>query len=158
MFGRAKGGSEKGRGGGVSVIGAGMTVSGDVATEEELRVDGRIDGNVRCGALELGDEGAIAGDIEAEEARIAGEVRGKVSARAVVLEAGARVSGDVCYESLAIAAGARVEGRLSHRGGEGGEAPATGKAPMPRAPARSRGAAAAKAGTVAELFPQAAAE
>jgi cytoskeletal protein CcmA (bactofilin family) len=158
MFGRSKGGTEKGRGGGVSVIGAGTAVSGDVATDEELRVDGRIDGNVRCAALDLGEEGAISGDIVAEEARIAGEVRGKVSARSVVLEAGARVSGDVAYESLAIAAGARVEGRLSHSGGGGGaQADPAIEPPMPRAPARSRSAA-AKRGTVAELFPQAAAE
>ncbi|HEX9932288.1 MAG TPA: polymer-forming cytoskeletal protein [Allosphingosinicella sp.] len=157
MFGRGQGSSEKARrGGGVSVVGAGMVVSGDVATEEELRVDGRIDGNVRCGALDLGEEGAIAGDIEAEEARIAGAVRGKVSARSVVLEAGARVSGDVAYESLAVAAGARVVGRLSHRGDDGAEAAPAGEVARPRAPARSR--AAAKAGTVAELFPQAAAE
>jgi cytoskeletal protein CcmA (bactofilin family) len=133
------------RSGIVSMIGADMKVSGDVATEDELRVDGRIDGNVRCGSLDLGDGGTITGDIACDEARIAGTVHGKVDARVVVLEAGAKVTGDVQYESLAIAAGARVDGRLGHRDG----AAAAPARPVPRTRA-------SKGGAVAELFPQAA--
>lgn len=147
MFGRdAKGSGEKVRRGcTVSVVGADMVVSGDVSSEEELRVDGRIEGDVRCRALDLGEGGTIEGDIAAEEARIAGTVSGKVDARMIVLEAGARVTGDVQYESLAVAAGARVDGRLGHR---------DGAAAAPERPARP--ARAAKSGAVAELFPQAA--
>ena len=140
MFG--KGARELGekarRGGIVSVVGADMIVSGDVSTEDELRVDGRIEGDVRCGVLDLGEGGTIAGDIAAEEARLAGTVRGKVDARVIVLEAGARVTGDVVYETLAIAAGARVDGRLGHR---------DGAAAAPERPERL-----AKGGEVAELF------
>jgi len=147
MFGRIgrESGEKAGRGGIVSVVGADMTVSGDVSTEDELRVDGQIDGNVRCGVLDLGGGGTIAGDIAAEETRLAGTVRGKVDARVVVLESGARVTGDVRYESLTIAAGARVDGRLGHRDA----AAATPARTAPRA-------VASKGGAVAELFAQAA--
>lgn len=103
------------RGGVVSVIGADVVITGDIAAADELRVDGRIEGNVRCGALEQGAGGAIAGDIAAESARIAGTVEGKVSVGTLVLEAGARISGDVSYDSLSIAPGARVDGRFAHR-------------------------------------------
>jgi cytoskeletal protein CcmA (bactofilin family) len=116
MFGksdRQKGGAEARRGGGIlSVIGADVVIAGDVATSEELRVDGRIEGNVRCGALDQGEAGEIRGDIEAETAQLAGTVAGKVTVRALVVEATARISGDVGYETLSIAAGARIEGRL----------------------------------------------
>lgn len=151
MFGKAlrENGDKARRGATVSVIGADMEVSGDVSTDDELRVDGRIDGNVRCGTLDLGEGGAIAGDIAAEEARLAGTVHGRVDARVVVLEAGARVTGDVRYESLAIAAGARVDGRLGHR-----DKDAAAQAPVRSAP-RAR-AAKGSGGAVAELFPQAA--
>jgi cytoskeletal protein CcmA (bactofilin family) len=119
MFGRAgrAAGDRPKRSATVSVVGADMEVSGDVTTEEALRVDGRIEGNVRCGVLELGEHGTVAGDVLAQEVHIAGRVLGRVEARVVALEAAARVSGDVCYESLAVAAGALVEGRLSHRAG-----------------------------------------
>jgi cytoskeletal protein CcmA (bactofilin family) len=120
MFGKsAKGDGATGRAGTVSVIGADMRITGDVRTGEDLRIDGRIEGDVSCASLELGEGGAIEGNVEADEVRLSGSVHGRVSARSVHLEAAARVSGDVSYESLAVAPGARIEGRLGHRGGEG---------------------------------------
>ncbi|HEX8653960.1 MAG TPA: polymer-forming cytoskeletal protein [Allosphingosinicella sp.] len=143
MFGKtAKGDGAPRRAGTVSVIGADMTITGDVRTGEDLRVDGRIEGDVSCAGLELGEGGAIEGDVEADEVRLSGSVRGRISALSVTLEAAARVSGDVGYESLAVAAGARIEGRLGHRGGEGAAQAAAPKAKS--------------AAAVAELFPAAA--
>ncbi len=134
------------RGGTLSVIGADVVVSGDIATGDELRIDGRIEGNVRCAMLDLGEDGVIRGDVEADEARIAGTVEGRIDVRALTLEASARVSGDVSYESLGIAAGARIEGRFAHRDG-----PAASE--RPARPARAPKTAGS---AVAELFPQAA--
>lgn len=99
----------------VSVIGGDVVVSGDISAVDELRLDGRVEGNVRCGALNQGVNGAIRGDIVADQARLAGLVDGAVTARALVLEPSARVTGNVSYETLDIAGGARIDGRLSHR-------------------------------------------
>ena len=49
-------------------------------TSAQLHVDGRIDGHVRCAQLCQGTTGIIAGDIVADEARIAGLVEGTVNA------------------------------------------------------------------------------
>ncbi len=52
MFGKARDSAERPRQGGVvSVIGADAVVTGDVATSDSLRIDGRVEGNVSCGAL-----------------------------------------------------------------------------------------------------------
>jgi cytoskeletal protein CcmA (bactofilin family) len=115
MFSKAKG---EGRFGGkdkagLSFFDADTVVSGDVATESQLHVDGRIAGNVRCGALIQGADGTIAGNVVAGQARIAGLVEGRVEAQTLIVEASARIMGDIQYESLSIAPGARVEGRLS---------------------------------------------
>jgi cytoskeletal protein CcmA (bactofilin family) len=104
-----------GGGGGLSFIGPEMTIGGDATTTGPLHVDGRIDGNVRCQTLIEGPSGTIAGDIVAEEARIAGLVEGKVDARTVIIEASGRVTGDVAYETISIAAGAQIDGRLARR-------------------------------------------
>ena len=145
MFGKGDRQTDKARqGGSVSVIGADVVVSGDVATAAELRIDGRIEGNVRCGRLDLGEGGAISGDVAAEEARIAGTVEGRIEVRTLTLERSARVTGDVSYESLATAAGARIDGRFAHRDGPPASKPA------------GNGKAATAGGDVAELFPQAA--
>ena len=99
----------------LSFIGPEVVVSGDLATSAQLQVDGRIDGNVRCGQLCQGETGIIAGDILADEARVGGLVQGTVNAASVIVEASARITGDVTYETISIAAGARIDGRLARR-------------------------------------------
>jgi cytoskeletal protein CcmA (bactofilin family) len=99
----------------LSIIGPEVIISGDLATDAQLHVDGRIDGNVRCAALCQGASGIISGNIIADEARLAGTVEGTVSARSVVVEAGARIMGDIAYETVSIEAGAGIEGRLARR-------------------------------------------
>lgn len=100
---------------GLSFFGPEVVVTGDVATGANLHVDGRIDGHVRCAQLCQGAGGTIAGDIVADEARIAGTVEGTVDARTLVVEASGRIAGDVTYETITIAAGARIDGRLARR-------------------------------------------
>jgi len=99
----------------LSFIGSEVIISGDLATDAQLQIDGRIDGNVRCASLFQGAEGIIAGNIVAQEARLAGTVEGTVSAGILVIEAGAQILGDVAYDTISIEAGARIEGRLGRR-------------------------------------------
>ena len=99
----------------LSFIGPEVVISGDLTTSAQLHVDGRIDGHVRCAQLCQGASGIIAGDIVADEARIAGLVQGTVNAATVIVEASGRVMGDVSYDTISIAAGAQIDGRLARR-------------------------------------------
>ena len=107
-----------GAGGGIfSYLGSEVTVTGDIATESELHLDGKVTGDVRCGSLTQGESGEVRGNIHVAEARLAGLVDGAVEAATLTLEASARVTGDILYESLSVAAGAEVEGRFKRRRG-----------------------------------------
>jgi cytoskeletal protein CcmA (bactofilin family) len=99
------------RRGSFSVLGAEVAVTGNLAAAD-LHLDGRIDGDVSCGALVLGVEGRIAGSVTAESARIAGAIDGAVSVGALIVERTARISGDVAYRTLTIEPGAQVDGQL----------------------------------------------
>lgn len=121
---------------GLSVIGAGMVMSGDVVSSAIVHIEGRVDGNVRCDSLILGGEGVVAGNIEADQVRISGFVDGTVRGRIVTLEPSARVTGDVTYETLSIAAGAAIDGRLARR--EKVPAPASLEPPAPADPMPER--------------------
>jgi cytoskeletal protein CcmA (bactofilin family) len=99
----------------LSFIGPEVVINGDLTTSSQLHVDGRIDGHVRCAQLCQGASGIIAGDIVADEARIAGLVQGTVNAATVIVEASGRVTGDVSYDTISIAAGAQIDGRLARR-------------------------------------------
>jgi len=126
----------------LSFIGSEVVVSGDLTSDAQLQIDGRIDGNVRCASLSQGAEGIIAGNIFAEDARLAGTVEGMVAAGTIVIEATARIQGDVAYDTVSIEAGATIEGRLGRRAamGLGGDAaqPTLIASPVSFSPQRAR--------------------
>src|SRR5689334_12121283 len=125
---------------GLSFIGPEVLVSGDLATDAQLHVDGRIDGNVRCQQLVQGEAGIIAGNIHADEARIAGTVEGQVNVRTLFVEASARIMGDIAYGTISIDAGAQLEGRLARRAALGEDEAPLIATPVSFSPTRSKGA------------------
>jgi len=98
-----------------SVIGPDVTIKGDVSASADLHVDGRIEGDIACSSLVQGEGSVIVGAIEAESARLAGQVRGTITARDLVVLQSARIEGDVHYDALTIEQGAQVEGRFAQR-------------------------------------------
>lgn len=97
-----------------SVIGQDVTITGNIVAASDLHIDGRIEGDVDCGTLVLGAEGRIAGNVRADNARLAGTIIGGVVVRELVVERGARITGDVEYHTISIDNGATVDGRLKH--------------------------------------------
>lgn len=97
-----------------SVLGPDVIVTGSVSATADLHIDGRVDGDVNCGALVQGTESKIAGNVRAESARLAGVIEGTVSVRQLTVERAARITGDVEYENIAIENGASIDGRLKH--------------------------------------------
>ncbi|MEA3004695.1 MAG: hypothetical protein QOH81_3483 [Sphingomonadales bacterium] len=109
----------QGKGARFSFVGPEMNVTGDIATGGDLHVDGKIDGDIRCAMLTLGESGEIRGNILAGSARLAGLVDGAVEAGILTLDHSARITGDILYETLSISSGADVEGRFKRRKGAG---------------------------------------
>src|SRR4051794_18900921 len=125
-----------GRGARFSFIGPEMNVTGDIATDGDLHVDGKILGDVRCSALTLGESGEIRGNILAGTARLAGLVDGAVEAGTLTLDHSARITGDILYEMLTVNSGADVEGRFKRRKGAGdGSSGAKTESARPEQPA-----------------------
>jgi len=85
-------------------------ISGDVTSTGELHIDGRVEGDVRCASLVLGDTSEIRGNVTAEEVMILGRLIGSVRGRRVILQSTAHVEGDVLHENLAMEQGAFFEG------------------------------------------------
>ena len=137
---------------GLSFIGPEVLVSGDLATDAQLHVDGRIDGNVRCSQLVQGEAGIIAGNIQAEEARIAGTVEGKVNVRTLFVEASARIMGDIAYETISIDAGAELEGRLARRAALAVDEAPLIATPVSFSPTRGKGAKTTDGGGQTDIF------
>ena len=96
----------------VSVIGADITITGNIEASVDLHIEGRVIGDVRCATLILGETSKINGGIQAERVRVAGVVDGSIETRDLAIEASARVTGEIVYGRLRVASGASIEGSL----------------------------------------------
>ena len=102
-------------GGTFSVLGADVTIKGDISASADLHVDGRVEGDITCASLVQGQSSEVVGAIRAETARLSGTVRGSITASELVILKTARIEGDVHYDALTIEQGAEVDGRFAHR-------------------------------------------
>lgn len=96
-----------------SIIGTNCSLAGDITSDSEVHVDGKVVGDVRCVTLVIGEEGGVTGEINAETVRVLGSVAGQITAKAVELAKTARIVGDITHDTLAVEAGAYVEGRFN---------------------------------------------
>ena len=98
----------------LSIVAKDMTITGDLATEGVVKVEGRVNGSVRAGSQVLVSPGAIVqGDLHTREAVVAGEVHGSIHAsERVELQASAAVVGDVHTPRIAILEGGRLSGEV----------------------------------------------
>lgn len=104
-----------------SLIGAGSTVAGDLTFADGLRIDGTVNGSVRCvggegaGMLVVSEQGIVEGEVRAAHVVVAGRITGPVfTTEMVELQPKARIVGDVHYRAIEIHHGAVVDGRLVH--------------------------------------------
>src|SRR2546423_2257597 len=109
---------------GLSIIGAGMRVVGDISADGVVKIEGSVNGTVRAAKQVLVARGGeVEGDVISREAIIGGEVRGAIYAEErVELQSTSGVHGDVSTKRLVIQEGGEIHGVL--RMGEGDRRPA----------------------------------
>jgi cytoskeletal protein CcmA (bactofilin family) len=119
--------TEKGRGGlepevGLSIIGMGMRVVGDIMADGVVKVEGVVVGTVRAGRQVLVAKGGeVEGDIITREAIVGGEVRGSIQAHErVEIQTTSVVHGDITTTRLLVQEGGELNGVL--RMGEAAQA------------------------------------
>jgi len=86
----------------ISCISSDMSITGRVECAGQVRVFGRVTGQLRAGGVLIGDGGAVQGAVVAQEVTIRGRFKGTVRAARVKLQGHATVEGDVFHQSLAI--------------------------------------------------------
>ncbi len=99
-----------------SIIGADLSIVGDLSSEGEVQVDGSIDGDIRTKNLLIGESATVKGEIVGDTIRVYGKVDGQIKARAVILAKSAHVVGNILHENLSIEEGAFLEGHCKRLG------------------------------------------
>jgi cytoskeletal protein CcmA (bactofilin family) len=95
-----------------SIVAAGTNVTGNIDCDGAILIEGQVRGSVRAMKLTVGLEGAVVGDLSADEVRVRGSVKGPIHARHIHLEAGAEVEGDLTTATISIDTGARLSGAV----------------------------------------------
>lgn len=100
-------------------ISKGAIIEGELNSETDIRVDGKIKGVLQCSAkVVIGQTGVLEGDIQCKEATIEGNVLGKLEVNGVLfLKRTAVVEGEIFYKRLIVEEGAVVTGTLIMSGG-----------------------------------------
>lgn len=98
----------------LSIISAGTIIAGDIDCDGVLKVEGRVTGSVRrARQIMLAKNGAIQGDVVADEIVVGGVVDGNVSAAdRLELQPTAVVNGDISTKSIVVMEGARINGSV----------------------------------------------
>ena len=95
-----------------SIINEWLTMKGDLESEGDILVKGRVHGNIRCKMLIVDPGAVIEGGIIADEVMIRGTTRGTVRAKRVRLEKTANVDSEIFHDVFSAEEGARIKGAL----------------------------------------------
>lgn len=95
-----------------TIVGKGSVMEGNIETFGNLRIEGKVIGNIKTKSkVAIGDSATIEGTILAQNAEIAGEVKGLLEVSdLLVLKSTAVIHGDILTNKLVIEAGASFNG------------------------------------------------
>jgi cytoskeletal protein CcmA (bactofilin family) len=112
--------------GSACVVGAKTVLKGDITGEEDVLVEGTVEGSIRIGRdLKVGPGGCVKASVSAQSIVVAGEVIGDCQAtQRVHIEATGRLTGNIRAPRVIIVEGATFKGNsdMSPGGGRPGSA------------------------------------
>ena len=97
------------------VIGHDLKLSSDIVIKGNVRVQGEVLGNIRCGSLVIDENARVSGEVHCESVDISGEVGGSICCGNGVLKSTSRTDVDLyCkdWRSIRVERGAQIGGRI----------------------------------------------
>jgi len=96
-----------------TIIGAQCRIQGDILSQQSVKIDGQIQGNVQAGGtVIIGDKGAVNGDIRGSDLIVFGKTEGLIEVKKLHLKPNARVTGNIRTQSLQVEDGAVYTGDI----------------------------------------------
>ena len=98
------------------IIGEGATIKGEIKEENEITIQGNVDGEIQCKDLIVGKTGSIKGKIKADTLTVEGSIEGEINIKDLLkLMSSSYVSGKICYGSVQINEGGKLTGELEFK-------------------------------------------
>ncbi|MCY3879620.1 MAG: polymer-forming cytoskeletal protein [Rhodobacteraceae bacterium] len=121
-----------------SILSTDLFLNGNLKSDSDVKIDGRIDGDVNAKLIQVGEKAIIKGQIVANEVIVDGRVRGQIRGNRVRLNGSAHVEGEIIHETIAIEAGALFEGTVKRQDNPLAEGGAAAAQKNPAAAAQKR--------------------
>jgi len=98
--------------GGINIIALGTTLTGDIASSGDCRIDGTLKGNIISKSkIYIGKTGIIEGKIKCNSIEIEGQAVADITASELLsLKASAILTGNICVSKISIEPGANFAG------------------------------------------------
>lgn len=95
-------------------INEGTLISGDLSAQTDIRIDGKITGNITCASkVVIGGAAQITGNIKCNDLTLEGKVKGNLEVNGTLFfRTTAVFEGDVKYKKLIVEEGAAINGSL----------------------------------------------
>jgi cytoskeletal protein CcmA (bactofilin family) len=102
----------------INNIGNGTLIEGNIKTDGDIRIDGKINGNIHItGRLVLGVTSQINGDISCLDGSIDGFVRGNIQVKEILkISKTANIDGNIQTGKLIVEEGAIIQAKISMAG------------------------------------------
>lgn len=95
-------------------INEGTIISGDISAQTDIRLDGKLIGNINCASkVVIGATAQITGHIKCNDLTIEGKVKGNLEVNGILyFRSNSIFEGDVKYKKLVVEEGATISGSL----------------------------------------------
>lgn len=100
---------------GVAAIGRSIRINGDLQGEEDLRIEGEVNGTIRLNnnTVTIGQEGKIKADVYAKSVAVEGSVEGDLyGAEHISVRKSAKVQGNIISPRVSLEDGAHFKGSI----------------------------------------------
>ena len=98
------------------IIGEGATINGTIKENNEISIQGTVEGDIECKDLMVGKSGTLKGKIKTETLSVEGNIEGELEVKGLLkLMSSGTVSGKISYGSLQIHEGGKLMGELDFK-------------------------------------------
>ena len=99
-----------------SIIGEGATINGTIKGNNEISIQGSVEGDIECKNLMVGKSGTLKGKIKTDSLSVEGNIEGELSVKGLLkLMSSGTISGKIAYGSLQIHEGGKLMGELDYK-------------------------------------------
>lgn len=99
------------------VIGSGVRMEGKIDGALNSDISGSFNGKIKSESINISETGVFVGDITGGDINISGKVEGTIISDDLLnIHQSAVINGTIEYTSLKVSYGARVQGKIQHKG------------------------------------------